>query len=73
MIAIFGPTVRRFGCYPYRANDKMLEIDLYCRPCSKHGGKRCPEKHFRCMKDLKPAMVFEAIIAHLKGTNNEKQ
>ncbi len=73
VIAIFGPTVRRFGCYPYRANDKMLEIDLYCRPCSKHGGKKCPEKHFRCMRDLKPAMVFEAIISHLKGSKNEKQ
>jgi len=71
VVAFFGPTVRRFGCYPYRKNDKMLEIDLYCRPCSKHGGKKCPEKHFRCMREIKPEFAFEVIISHLKGTENE--
>jgi heptosyltransferase-2 len=73
VIAFFGPTVRRFGCYPYQSKDKMLEIDLYCRPCSKHGSKKCPEKHFRCMREIKPEMVFEVIISHLKGKSNEKQ
>lgn len=72
VIAFFGPTVRRFGCYPYRPNDRMLEVDLYCRPCSKHGGKKCPEKHFRCMRDIKPKMAFKAIISHLKGRKNEE-
>lgn len=67
VIAFFGPTVRRFGCYPYRANDRILEVDLYCRPCSKHGGKKCPEKHFRCMRDIKPGMAFDAIMSQLKG------
>ena len=71
VISFFGPTVRRFGCYPYRRNDKMLEIDLYCRPCSKHGGRRCPEKHFRCMREIKPDMAFEVVISHLKGINIE--
>lgn len=67
VIAFFGPTVRRFGCYPYQSKDKMLEIKLYCRPCSKHGGRSCPEKHFRCMREIKPEMAFETIVAHLKG------
>ena len=66
VIAIFGPTVKRFGCYPFRNNDTLLEVDLYCRPCSKHGGQRCPEKHFRCMKEIKPEIVFEVIVSHLK-------
>jgi len=65
VIAIFGPTVKRFGCYPYRENDVMLEIDLYCRPCSKHGGKSCPEGHFRCMREIKPETVFEVIMSKL--------
>ncbi len=72
VIAFFGPTVQRFGCYPYRANDRMLEVDLYCRPCSKHGSRTCPEKHFRCMRDIKPKMAFEAIISYLKGRKNEE-
>ncbi|MCH7819781.1 MAG: lipopolysaccharide heptosyltransferase II [Candidatus Marinimicrobia bacterium] len=71
--AFFGPTVHRFGCYPYQPDDKMLEIDLYCRPCSKHGSRRCPEKHFRCMREIKPETAFEAIFSHQKGMGNEKQ
>ncbi|MBN1154585.1 lipopolysaccharide heptosyltransferase II [candidate division KSB1 bacterium] len=61
VFAFFGPTVRRFGCYPYREKDRILEVDLYCRPCGKHGEKRCPEKHFKCMKNLTPSFVLENI------------
>jgi heptosyltransferase II len=65
VVAIFGPTVKRFGCYPFRENDTLLEVDLYCRPCSKHGGLRCPEKHFRCMRDINPEMLYETIISKI--------
>ncbi len=61
VFAFFGPTVKRFGCYPYREKDKVLEVDLYCRPCGKHGEKRCPEKHFQCMKNITPVHVLETI------------
>lgn len=67
VFAFFGPTVRRFGCYPYRPNDKILEIDLYCRPCGKHGGNHCPEKHFRCMLAMTPEMVFRQINSYFEG------
>ena len=71
VVAIFGPTVRRFGCYPYRDNDIMIEIDLDCRPCAKHGGRACPEKHFRCMMDIKPELVYEVIANHFsKGSES---
>lgn len=66
VVAIFGPTVKRFGFFPYRQNDKVLEIDLYCRPCSKHGGKRCPEGHFRCMRDITPDRVLNVILSQLE-------
>ncbi|MCB9504367.1 MAG: glycosyltransferase family 9 protein, partial [Deferribacteres bacterium] len=49
VVAIFGPTVRRYGFYPFRDNDTMLEIDLNCRPCRHNGGPVCPEGHFKCM------------------------
>jgi heptosyltransferase-2 len=64
VIAIFGPTVKKFGFYPYRKNDRVLEMDLYCRPCSKHGGKRCPEGHFRCMLDLTPEFVSKQVLLY---------
>ena len=66
VLAIFGPTVRRFGCYPYRERDRLLEIDLYCRPCARHGGKRCPERHFRCMREITPQMVYDSLKAMIQ-------
>ncbi len=67
VLAIFGPTVKEFGFYPYRENDRMLEVPLYCRPCGKHGGKRCPEKHFRCMRLVRPEMVFNAVNSMIES------
>ncbi len=60
-IAIFGPTVKEFGYYPYQQKDKLLEIALECRPCGKHGGKFCPQGHFLCMKKISVEMVFAEV------------
>lgn len=65
VFAFFGPTVKRFGCYPYQPNDNILEIDLYCRPCTKHGSKICPEGHFRCMKEIEPQRVVDEILLYM--------
>ncbi len=64
--AFFGPTVKRFGFYPYRPNDVMLEIkDLPCRPCHHHGKNSCPKKHFKCMLEQKPEIIKEKILGAL--------
>ncbi len=62
VFSFFGPTVRRFGCYPYRKNDKMLQVELNCRPCAKHGGEKCPLGHHNCMKLIKPEFVYIEIM-----------
>ncbi|MBD3383862.1 lipopolysaccharide heptosyltransferase II [candidate division KSB1 bacterium] len=63
VIAIFGPTTGEFGFYPRNANARVIECkDLYCRPCSHVGPDRCPEKHFRCMRDIKPEVVYNRIV-----------
>jgi heptosyltransferase-2 len=61
VFAFFGPTVQRFGFAPFRPNDKVFEIDLDCRPCASHGGKKCPQGHFRCMLDVKPEVVYSQV------------
>jgi heptosyltransferase II len=58
VVALFGPTVRQFGFFPYRAEAKVVEVDLACRPCSAHGGSRCPLGHHRCMRQMAPDLVF---------------
>jgi lipopolysaccharide heptosyltransferase II len=62
VVAIFGPTVREFGFYPYGTENKVIERrNLYCRPCSHIGGEACPEGHFRCMKEISVDEVLNAV------------
>ncbi len=50
--ALFGPTVPGFGFAPLGPRDRVLERDLPCRPCSLHGGDRCPLGHHRCLEEV---------------------
>jgi heptosyltransferase-2 len=61
VVAIFGPTVPEFGFAPYSRRSRVVDIgELYCRPCSTHGTRTCPQKHFRCMKELPAGNIIEA-------------
>jgi heptosyltransferase-2 len=61
VVALFGPTVEQFGFFPYRAPSVVLQRDLGCRPCSASGTVTCPLGHHRCLVDLPPALVAEAV------------
>lgn len=62
VVAIFGPTVREFGFYPYGTESKVIERQgLYCRPCTHIGGQTCPEGHFRCMKEITVEEVLTGV------------
>jgi heptosyltransferase II len=61
VVALFGPTVRQFGFFPYRSASGVVELDLPCRPCSAHGSARCPLGHHRCMKQMLPDLVFASM------------
>ena len=68
ILAIFGPTVKSFGFFPWSKNSKVFEVEnLKCRPCSIHGGNSCPKKHFKCMLDIKPEAVLEEINKSLES------
>ena len=60
--AFFGPTTKNIGYFPYRKNDFVFEVDLNCRPCGSHGGKKCPQKHFNCMKLITVDEVLIKIV-----------
>lgn len=59
--AMFGPTVREFGFFPYLARARVLERDLGCRPCSSKGTLRCPLAHHRCLREIAPDEVAAAV------------
>lgn len=60
VVAIFGPTTRHFGFFPFRSVFQIVESDLNCRPCSFHGTDSCPKGHFKCMREIKTASVIQA-------------
>jgi lipopolysaccharide heptosyltransferase II len=61
VVAMFGPTVREFGFYPYRHKQSViLEQSLWCRPCSAHGSSKCPLGHHRCLREITPDRVSAA-------------
>ena len=62
-VAIFGSTVKEFGFAPYKSNSIVIENNLLnCRPCSHIGKSKCPKKHFRCMLDLTPEVVYKQFL-----------
>ena len=61
VVALFGPTVEQFGFFPYHARARVLQRDLDCRPCSAMGTATCPLGHHRCLRDITPADVVQAV------------
>jgi heptosyltransferase-2 len=66
VVGLFGPTVREFGRFPYRAHGTVVERDLRCRPCSREGGRTCPLGHHDCMRSIHPPDVFNVLARILK-------
>ena len=61
VVSIFGPTSEAFGFEPRGDNVRVVSRPLDCRPCSLHGGESCPRKHRRCLEDISPGEVMDAI------------
>lgn len=61
--AIFCSTVPAFGFGPRSRISHVVECQeqLACRPCGLHGRKRCPEKHFRCGKDIDSQILTDIL------------
>lgn len=55
-IALMGPAP--FG-FPSRASTRIMELDLPCRPCSKHGQGPCvnKNKYHQCLVDITPEQI----------------
>jgi heptosyltransferase-2 len=65
VVAIFGSTIPEFGFGPYGEGHLIIQKKMDCRPCGIHGRKKCPEKHFRCMREISAEEVFQAIVSRM--------
>ncbi len=59
-VAIFGPTTLELGYRPWQNHAKVIEKNLSCRPCGKHGHQTCPIGTHECMKSISSSEVIEA-------------
>ena len=67
VVAIFCATTPSLGFYPYSSKAIVVEKDLHCRPCSPHGGLRCPLGTEDCIRLIHPGHVLEAVRELLRA------
>ena len=66
VVAIYGPTVLKFGYRPWAKKSAVVEIEgMTCRPCGPHGHKKCPLGHHNCMKKLEASEVLRVVESML--------
>ena len=65
-VALFCATVPSLGFYPYSSHAIVLQKDLPCRPCTSHGGRRCPLGTEDCIRLIRPEHVVRAVESLLE-------
>jgi len=69
VLALFGPTVREFGFFPVLPRSQVLQRDLACRPCSRHGKRACWRRDLACLERISPPEVLAALLTMPAGPN----
>lgn len=65
VVAVFGPTVPQQGFAPYTDRASVVGADVQCRPCGRHGGRRCRRGVIECMDRVGSGEVLTAARALL--------
>ncbi len=66
-VAVFGPTTLELGFRPWNSRSVVVQRDLACRPCGKHGAKVCPIGTHECMTQISAEDVYSAMGELLKS------
>jgi len=65
VVTVFCATTPGLGYGPWGSLAAVVEADLACRPCARHGGPRCPRGTDDCMRLVSPDTVLAAARAAL--------
>jgi len=57
VVAIYGSTAESFTP-PLSEKSVTVSVEIDCRPCQK---RECPHGHYRCLEELKPERVINAL------------
>jgi heptosyltransferase-2 len=63
VVAVFCATTPALGYGPWGARTRVVDVDLACRPCGRHGGRHCPRGTEDCMRLVESARVLDAVHA----------
>jgi heptosyltransferase-2 len=63
VVAVFCATTPALGYGPWGPRARVVEVDLACRPCGRHGGRHCPRGTEDCMRLVEPERVRAAVHA----------
>jgi heptosyltransferase-2 len=66
-VAIFCATTRDLGFFPYTQAAIVVEKNISCRPCTTHGGRRCPLGSHACSEQIDAALVVHAVEKLLRS------
>jgi heptosyltransferase-2 len=76
VIAVWGSTTPSLGMVPYYGqnflqrmpppSDDVQVHKLWCRPCTKIGRHKCPQGHFKCMKNINIDLLVENVEKRLR-------
>jgi heptosyltransferase-2 len=71
VVAIFCATTPSLGYGPYSERAVVVEQkDLFCRPCSRHGGYTCPRGTEDCMRLIPMSDVLAGVDRLLSSPAN---
>src|SRR5947208_2036125 len=65
VVGVFCATTPALGYGPWGPRAAVVEADLACRPCGRHGGRSCPRGTEDCMRLVRPGAVLAAARAAL--------
>ncbi|SCX77669.1 heptosyltransferase-2 [Desulfoluna spongiiphila] len=60
-VAIFCSTTPAFGFGPWKNRAIVVEKELPCRPCGRHGKRECPNGTEACMREITPEQVLSSV------------
>lgn len=61
VITLFGPTHEGFGFAPHLPTSTAMSVNVWCRPCSATGSRKCFRSEQVCMKLLTPEKVWPVL------------
>jgi D,D-heptose 1,7-bisphosphate phosphatase len=72
VVALFGPTHPSLGFSPRGMNDRIVQVDERCRPCSRHGKRSCHRDQRYCFTQIAPSTVAEAVQAAAESAGDSR-